>query len=388
MNGEFSILLLVIIFLTACASATSDKPAPANRAQSPQATEIEQKKITDTLQYEANFKDQLLSVLYAYDKTRGTNFRQTPITEIEGVYALSLLKASHGSDFPGDDPLLQHADKLLQRPGARAAIADVPDSANFPSGFLFIPTPIGEPEYSTGVVLNLGHPSFRGFEIDEFSDSPTLTDFPPLKNAQPKSKHVVFFGSPDCMAGERMRSLLSRLPQATQNQIYFVDVFEDSSLAKSLGLVPAVPTLVVFDPAGAPQDIFYGGGDMRQVRHFMARNGFLEDAPNLSTRIRSHGETSPARTLSTIHHVQSEDLQGLDLRGSSLFRATFGGVDLRGADLRDSDLRKAIFAHSNLKGANLSNVRLEGTHFWNSICPDGTSSQDNHGCGLQNIEGE
>ncbi len=86
MNGEFPTLLFVIIFLTACASATSDKPAPANRAQSPEATEIEQKKITDTLQYEANFKDQFLSVLYAYDKTMAARTEHRAMTTTRADY--------------------------------------------------------------------------------------------------------------------------------------------------------------------------------------------------------------------------------------------------------------------------------------------------------------
>ena len=327
-----------------------------------------------SVRYEEDFGNNLIGVLYAYDKTKGTSFKDTPIVEIEGTYALSLLEAANET-FPGDDPLLQHADKFLRKPGAKAAIADVPDSPNLPSAFLFIPTPIGEEDYYPGVVLNLGQPSFYGFEHDVFSDSPTLAEFPSLKDAEPEGKHVVFFGSSECMAASRMHDLLSRLPEAAQKHIYFVDGFKDKDLAKSFGLVPAVPTLLVLDPAQGPQDIFYGGGDLRQVRHFMARNGFLDQTPALSTRIRSHLKTTPVRTVSTVHHIQSEDLHGLDLRGASLFRATFGGVDLREVDFTGADLRNAIFAHSNLEGANLENTRLDGARFWNSICPDGSPSK-------------
>lgn len=355
--------LLLMLVLANCSSAP---PSPNNSAP-PEAD-------TDEVAYEEDFGNNLIGVLYAYDKTKGTSFKDTPIVEIEGTYALSLLEAANET-FPGDDPLLQHADKFLRRPGAKAAIADVPDSPNLPSAFLFIPTPIGEEDYYPGVVLNLGQPIFYGFEHDVFSDSPTLAEFPSLKDAQPEGKHVVFFGSSECMAASRMLDLLSRLPEATQERIYFVDGFKDKDLAKSFGLVPAVPTLLVLDPAQGPQDIFYGGGDLRQVRHFMARNGLLDPTPELSTRIRSHTKATPVRTVSTVHHIQSEDLHGLDLRGASLFRATFGGVDLRGVDFTGADLRNAIFAHSNLEGANLEKTRLDDVRFWNSICPDGSPSK-------------
>ena len=88
-----------------------------------------------SVRYEEDFGNNLIGVLYAYDKTK-----DAPIVEIEGTYALSLLQAEHET-FPGDDPLLQHADRFLRKPGAKAAIADVPDSPNLPSAFLFIPTP-------------------------------------------------------------------------------------------------------------------------------------------------------------------------------------------------------------------------------------------------------
>jgi uncharacterized protein YjbI with pentapeptide repeats len=101
------------------------------------------------------------------------------------------------------------------------------------------------------------------------------------------------------------------------------------------------------------------------------------------------------------------DLSGADLAGLNLSGATLDFVDLSGADLADADLSGALLSAANLSGADLSGAdltdadlgprTLEGeecsAQAWgadltdahlanvtwsNTICPDGTNSDD-HG---------
>lgn len=59
--------------------------------------------------------------------------------------------------------------------------------------------------------------------------------------------------------------------------------------------------------------------------------------------------------------LRNADLQGADLTGAFL-----GYVDLTGADLTDA----------NLEGANITGAKLSDVTWDNTVCPDGTNSDD------------
>jgi hypothetical protein len=75
-------------------------------------------------------------------------------------------------------------------------------------------------------------------------------------------------------------------------------------------------------------------------------------------------------------------LRGADLSGANLSGADLTFVDLRdtiliGADLSGADLRLAIVGNADLSGADLSGASLIAVSWYNTICPDGTNSDDN-----------
>jgi uncharacterized protein YjbI with pentapeptide repeats len=75
-----------------------------------------------------------------------------------------------------------------------------------------------------------------------------------------------------------------------------------------------------------------------------------------------------------------------DLTGTKLVEADLTGADFRGAalanaDLTDADLTGAIFTSDNA----LRVLQLEGVRWSNTICPDGTNSDDHHMTCINNI---
>jgi hypothetical protein len=103
--------------------------------------------------------------------------------------------------------------------------------------------------------------------------------------------------------------------------------------------------------------------------------------------------------------VQGTNLQGAKLSGSNLKGATLAGADLSGANvsgvnlkgdsLRDanlsganlqgSNLQGADLTGANLHGASLSGANLQGITWSNTVCPDGTNSDNDHGTCTNNL---
>jgi Pentapeptide repeats (8 copies) len=83
------------------------------------------------------------------------------------------------------------------------------------------------------------------------------------------------------------------------------------------------------------------------------------------------------------------DLQGANLSAANLFRANLSGVNmadanLSGVNLQEANLSGARMAFANLSGArmgfaNLSGANLGGVTWSDTICPDGTNSDNNGG---------
>ena len=53
------------------------------------------------------------------------------------------------------------------------------------------------------------------------------------------------------------------------------------------------------------------------------------------------------------------------------------GASLQNANLTGTDLTYADFGHANLTGADLTGAVLGNVYWYNTICPDGTNSNDN-----------
>jgi len=71
-------------------------------------------------------------------------------------------------------------------------------------------------------------------------------------------------------------------------------------------------------------------------------------------------------------HLNYADLSGADLRYADLSFAYLIGAYLSNADLSNADLYNADLRYADLTGADLTSVL-----WYNTICPDGTNSDDN-----------
>ena len=83
---------------------------------------------------------------------------------------------------------------------------------------------------------------------------------------------------------------------------------------------------------------------------------------------------------------QGADLRGANLGGCDLAVALLDSADLSGADLTDANLNAAVAGHANFTGADLNGADLTSVLWFDTICPDGTNSDD-HGstcCGHLN----
>jgi hypothetical protein len=70
-------------------------------------------------------------------------------------------------------------------------------------------------------------------------------------------------------------------------------------------------------------------------------------------------------------------LVGASLYGTTLINAYLGGVNLTDSDMNFADLRNAYLGYADLTGADTYQIRLDGVTWDNTICPDGTNSDDN-----------
>lgn len=86
--------------------------------------------------------------------------------------------------------------------------------------------------------------------------------------------------------------------------------------------------------------------------------------------------------------LEYTNLTGIDLANAPLGATYFNYANLSHADLVDGHLKYAYLEHSNLtdadlRGAVISRSNLVGITWSNTICPDGTNSNNdkNHNCG-------
>tara|TARA_B100001123_G_C14991933_1_gene899939 strand:- start:4 stop:825 length:822 start_codon:yes stop_codon:yes gene_type:complete len=84
------------------------------------------------------------------------------------------------------------------------------------------------------------------------------------------------------------------------------------------------------------------------------------------------------------------NLNSVDLSNSFLVLANLSNsyliyANLSGSDLQSADLSNSYMGDANLFGADLTNAILVGIYWSNTICPDGTNSDDNGGTCENNL---
>ena len=114
---------------------------------------------------------------------------------------------------------------------------------------------------------------------------------------------------------------------------------------------------------------------------------------NLAIHWRDAAENNSANGWS--NYLAGTDLSGADLTGALLVGASLygtvlthaylGGVNLTDTDMRYADLRDAYLGYADLTGADTYQIRLDRVTWDNTICPDGTNSNDNGNTCVNNL---
>jgi hypothetical protein len=78
-------------------------------------------------------------------------------------------------------------------------------------------------------------------------------------------------------------------------------------------------------------------------------------------------------------NLSNGNLQGVSLQAANLANANFTGTNLTGASLQAANLADANFTGANLSGAKVPGANLRGVIWMNTVCPDGTNSNQNVG---------
>src|SRR5574341_595840 len=107
----------------------------------------------------------------------------------------------------------------------------------------------------------------------------------------------------------------------------------------------------------------------------LGESGFLAAAAGLTACNLDYPVTCEDGDLA------GEDLTGVDFTYARLRGTDLTGANLSGANFNFADLTGAIFTSDNA----LRVLQLEGVHWSNTICPDGTNSDDHHMTCINNI---
>ena len=131
------------------------------------------------------------------------------------------------------------------------------------------------------------------------------------------------------------------------------------------------------DPSGFPTIMFYSqfrNADFRTL--------------DMSFIHWRHGNFSGAN-FSDAHvfdvSFRNTDLQRVDFSHTSFNYVNIIDTNLQGVDFRSASLRNVDFVDSDLNGADLTDISHLGVTWANTICPDGTNSDDNGGTCWNNI---
>ena len=80
-------------------------------------------------------------------------------------------------------------------------------------------------------------------------------------------------------------------------------------------------------------------------------------------------------------------MSGVNLSGCKLAVALLDSADLSGADLTDANLNGAVAGHANFTDTNLRGTDLTSVLWFDTICPDGTNSDDHGGTCYGHLKG-
>ena len=83
--------------------------------------------------------------------------------------------------------------------------------------------------------------------------------------------------------------------------------------------------------------------------------------------------------------LQSAKLRGANLSGLNMSNADLTQADVRDTNLNNADLRNADLSFAEMTGASLIGADLTGVIWFNTICPDGSNSNDNGGTCVNNL---
>lgn len=151
------------------------------------------------------------------------------------------------------------------------------------------------------------------------------------------------------------------------------------------------PTVALFE-GGELVDFFQGatGGEgSTSMLHMMYRNGIIPDSPGYAydtrTMTASERESFQAR-IQSVTFMDAYDFSRQDFSGYDFSDGVLSGSNFSGANLTDANFNHSVLFRANFCGANTTRASFEGARFRNTICPDGSRSDEHNGiCKSSNI---
>jgi hypothetical protein len=156
-------------------------------------------------------------------------------------------------------------------------------------------------------------------------------------------------------------------------RLYQMELAELSSGFVDRYGIAGVPTFLVFLERHLADGNVVFDPSAEFLQHVLWRNGLAAEGPAFLTDLRnSAGEV----TIPEAAALVATNLEGVDFSGRNLRRVTFSGCLMAGANLSNTMLHGAVFSRCDLRGANLEAADLTETTWVETICPDGTLSED------------
>lgn len=310
------------------------------------------------------------------------------VHKISGPIAFQILK-SQGMERPFDKASNDYLEKLLSFPESIAFVYEYPPEPGLPISTIFIPEPEASPTGSspsgTGMVIHTGLGPTKASQAknmvdyeSDFLDTITKKKFQHLLKG--KKGFVVFIHAQGCGSSDQAASsaALFNLPK---NQVFF----DKEGKVTGEYVIKIIKTLLypifIYFESGEPKDFYLAVNNSpikMSLSDFFVRNQIIEGERSQvrPKRAKKIDLETWKRRVSFLKHWPSANFESQDLSGIRLSRGSLTGANMRNTNLEGADFRNAILTRVDFTGANLSKVNFEGAYFRNTICPDGTQSED------------
>ena len=172
---------------------------------------------------------------------------------------------------------------------------------------------------------------------------------------------------------------MASIPELKDNkQWVWIDGFGDDGKAFIENYVPPSVPSVLFFKDGRFVD-YELSPSRRSLLHALHRNGFDVDDPGFDNRWQKIPKAQQLRTIAWTPAIQSVDFSGMDLTGGFFQKHQLAGTSFENTNLSGANFNNALLFRTSFKGADLTGATFDGARFHETVCPDGTTTNDG-GC--------